>query len=116
MMLDQIAKVCLSHFLCQFDPKSKKRLTRDVVRDIALPVFSAEKVNEFVDYRLTKFQQTLVEEFNERSAGKRPLRFQIADKAGVGEMVAGHQPRKLAKEIRFQDALQRATPAEFEPR
>ena len=73
-----------------------------------------EKVNEFVDYRLTKFQQTLVEEFNDRSAGKRPLRFQIADTAGIVEMVAGYQPKRLAKEIRFQDALQKTTPAEFE--
>src|SRR5437667_5140989 len=113
-MLDHIAEVCLSHFLCKFDPKSKKRLTKDVLREIALPMFSEEKVNEFVDYRLTKFQQTLVEEFNDRSAGKRPLRFQIADTAGIVEMVAGYQPKRLAKAIRFQAALQQTTPAEFE--
>jgi hypothetical protein len=96
-MLDQIAKLCLSHFLCEFDPKSKKRLTKDVVREIALPVFSAEKVNEFIDDGLTKFQQTLVEEFNDRYRDKRPLRFQIADPAGVGVIVAGYQPKRLAK-------------------
>jgi Restriction endonuclease len=113
-MLDQIAKLCLSYFLCEFDPKSKKRLTKDVVRDVALSAFSAEKVNEFIDDRLPKFQQTLVEEFNDRYRDKRPLRFQIADSAGVGVMVAGYQPKKLTKEIRFQNSLHRVTAADFE--
>jgi hypothetical protein len=113
-MLDQIAQLCLSHFLCQFDPKSKKRLTRDVVNDVALKVYSADKVNEFIDYHLTKFQTTLVEEFNQRYADKRPLRFQIVDSGGVGKIVAGYQRRKLTKEIRFQNSLHRISPADFE--
>jgi hypothetical protein len=113
-MLDQIEKLCLSHFLCQFNPKSRKRLTSDVVREIALPVYSAEKVNEFIDDRLVKFQQLLVEEFNERYRDKRPLRFQIVDTSGVGEIVAGYQRKKLAKETRFQNSLHKTTPEEFE--
>src|SRR3954451_7933367 len=113
-MLDEIEKLCLSHFLCQLNPKSRKRLTHEVVREIALPVFSAEKVNEFIDDRLVKFQQILVEEFNERYWDKRPLRFQIVDTAGVGEIVAGFQPEKLEKETRFQDALHKTTADEFE--
>jgi len=56
-MLDQIARVCLSHFLCEFDPKSKKRLTRDVVSRIALPFFSADMVDEFIDERLPEFSR-----------------------------------------------------------
>jgi len=113
-MLDQIAKLCFSYFLCEFNPKSKKRLTVDVVREIALPIFSAEKVNEFVDDRLVKFQQMLVQEFNDRYRDSRPLRFQIADPTGVGVMVAGYQRKKLANEIRFQNCLNKTTPAEFE--
>jgi hypothetical protein len=113
-MLDQIAKLCLSHFLSEFDPRSKKRLTKDVVRAVALTVFSAEKVNEFVDDRLARFQQTLVEEFNDRYRDKRPLRFQIADPGGVGKMVAGYQRKKLTKEIRFQNSLNKTTADEFE--
>ena len=113
-MLDQIAQLCLSHFLCQFDPKSKKRLTRDVVREVALRDYSSDKVNEFIDNRLTEFQATLVDEFNERYADKRPLRFQIVDDASVGKTVAGYQLKKLAKETRFQNALHRTTPADFE--
>ena len=113
-MLDQIEKLCLSHFLCQFNPKSRKRLTREVVREIALTSFSAEKVNEFVDERLAKFQQTLVEEFNERYRDKRPLRFQIVDAAGVGEIVSGYQRKKLVKETRFQNTLHKITADEFE--
>jgi len=113
-MLDQIAKLCLSHFLCAFDPKSRKRLTIDVIREIALPVFSAEKVEQFIDDRLAKFQQTLVEEFNERYRDKRPLRFQIADSAGEGAIVAGFTQKKLPKEVRFQDSLHRTTAGEFE--
>ena len=74
-MLDQIAQRCLSHFLCRFDPRSRKRLTQDVVREVALEVYSEEKVDEFIDYHLAKFQATLVEEFNQRLADKRPLRF-----------------------------------------
>jgi Restriction endonuclease len=113
-MLDQIAQLCLSHFLCQFDPKSKKRLTKDVVREVALKVYSQDKVDEFIDYHLTKFQTTLVEEFNERYDDKRPLRFQIADAAGVGTIVAGYQQKKLARETRFQDSLHKTTADEFE--
>lgn len=113
-MLDQIAQLCLAHFLCQFDPKSKKRLTKDVVRDVALEVYSPEKVNEFIDHHLAKFQATLVEEFNQRFTDNRPLRFQIADHAGIGEIVSGYRPKKLAKEIRFQNSLHRTTPADFE--
>src|SRR5206468_2828750 len=51
---------------------------------------------------------------NTRYADKRPLRFQIADTAGVGEIVEGYSPAKLAKEIRFQNALHSTRPDEFE--
>src|SRR5437588_11518281 len=113
-MLDQIAQLCLSYFLCQFDPKSKKRLTRDVVREVAQKIYSADKVDEFIDNHLTKFQATLVEEFNERDNDKRPLRFQIVDDAGVGKTVAGYQLKKLSNETRFQNALHRTSAADFE--
>jgi len=113
-MLDQIEKLCLSHFLCQFNPKSRKRLTAEVVREIALTSFSAEKVNEFIDERLAKFQQMLVEEFNERYRDKRPLRFQIVDAAGIGVIVSGYQRKKLAKETRFQNTLHKISADEFE--
>jgi HJR/Mrr/RecB family endonuclease len=111
---DQIAKLCLSHFLCTFDPKSKKRKTRDVIKDVTLPYYSAERVNEFLDNNLQRFQATLVDEFNARYASQMPLRFQIADTAGVGVMVEGYRPQKRAKELRFQDALQKTSPKEFE--
>jgi Restriction endonuclease len=114
MMLDQIAQLCLSHFLCQFDPKSRKRLTQDVVREVALEVYSQEKVDEFIDDHLTKFQATLVEEFNQRLSDKRPLRFQIVDDAGIGKTVAGNRQKKLAREIRFQNSLHRTSDADFE--
>lgn len=113
-MLDLIAKLCLSHFLCEFDPKSTKRKTKDVVRKVALTCYAEEKVNEFVDYRLAAFQTTLVEEFNTRYANHRPLRFQIADIGGVGDLVEGCSPAKLSEEIRFQNALHAMTPNEFE--
>jgi hypothetical protein len=113
-MLDQIAQLCLSYFLCQFDPRSRKRLTRDVVREVALKVYSAEKVNEFVDNHLAKFQTTLVAEFNQRLGDKRPLRFQIADDAGIGRIVSGNRRKKLSNEVRFQNSIRRTSPAEFE--
>jgi hypothetical protein len=113
-MLDQIAQLCMSHFLCRFDPKSRKKLTKDIVRKIAMEVYSPDKVNEFIDYALEKFQSALVEEFNQRLVDKRPLRFQIADDAGVGRIVAGYRQKKLAKEIRFQNSLHRMPPPEFE--
>ena len=113
-MLDQIAKLCLAHFLCKFDPKSKKRKTRDVVKEVALPCYSAEKVNEFLDHSLQLFQATLVEEFNARYSDQRPLRFQIADTSGVGTLVEGYRPSKLAKVTHFQDALHATSPKEFE--
>jgi hypothetical protein len=83
-------------------------------RDIALTSFSVERVNELLDERMAKFQQTLVEEFNERYRDKRPLRFQIVDTAGVGAIVSGYQPKKLAKETRFQNTLHKMTADEFE--
>jgi hypothetical protein len=113
-MHDQIEQLCLSHFLCRFDPKSRKRLTRDVVQEIALKVYSPEKVNEFVDLHLDKFQKKLVDEFNQRLVDKRPLRFQIADDGGVGKIVAGNQKRRQSKEIRFQNSIHKISPAEFE--
>lgn len=113
-MLDQIAKLCLAHFLCRFDPKSKKRKTKDVVRDVALLSYSAERVDEFLDLGLADFQATLVEEFNTRYADNRPLRFHIADIGGIGDVVEGYRPAALAKEIRFQNALHATTPNEFE--
>ncbi len=113
-MLDQIAQLCLSHFLCQFDPKSRKRLTEEVVREVALQVYSPEKVNEFIDYRLESFQAKLVEEFNRRIADGRPLRFQIADSAGVGKIVAGCPQKRLPQEIRFQNSLHRISARDFE--
>lgn len=113
-MLDQITQLCLSHFLCEFNPKAGKRLTRDVVREVATQVYSSDKVDGFIDLHLAKFQETLVEEFNQRLANKRPLRFQIADDAGIGKIVAGNQPKKLADEIRFQDSLHRISPSHFE--
>jgi hypothetical protein len=113
-MLDQIAQLCHAYFLCQFDPKSRKRLTQDVVREVAQKVFSQDLVNEFIDYHLAQFQATLVEEFNQRLEDKRPLRFQIADDGGVGKIVAGYQRKKLSREIRFQNSLHRTSETEFE--
>jgi hypothetical protein len=113
-MPERIAQLCLSYFLCQYDPKSTKKLTRDVVREIALKVYSQEKVDEFIDFHLAKFQTTLVEEFNQRFADKRPLRFQIADDAGIGRIVAGYRRKKIPSEIRFQNSLHRISASEFE--
>jgi hypothetical protein len=113
-MLDQIAQLCLSHFLCEFDPKSRKRLTKHVVQEVASLVYSADMVNEFIDDHLAKFQTMLVDEFNARYADKRPLRFQIVDAAGVGKVVAGYEPKRVAREIRFQNSLHRISAEDFE--
>jgi hypothetical protein len=113
-MFDQMTQLCLSHFLCKFDPASRRRKTRDVVREVALECFSAEKVNEFLDSSLSHFQKMLVEEFNSRYSNKTPLRFQIADATGIGTVVEGYRSPKLAREIHFQDALHKITAKEFE--
>lgn len=113
-MLNSMSQLCLSHFLCAFDPKSKKRKTEDVAREITLLHFSPERVEEFIEERLAQLQQSLVEEFNERHATGKPLRFQIVDSAGVGEIVEGRRSIKTSKEIRFQDSLHSVTPGQFE--
>jgi hypothetical protein len=113
-MLDQITQRCLSYFLCTFDPKSKKRKTKDVVREVALRYYSAEMVNEFLAFSLEHFQQLLVEEFNSRYGNRSPLRFQLADHGGIGTWVQGYSPPKQLKEIRFQDTLHKVKAAEFE--
>jgi hypothetical protein len=113
-MLDPIAQLCLSHFLCEFDPKSKKKLTKHVVQEVASKVYSSDKVNEFLDYHLAEFQTMLVDEFNARFTDKRPLRFQIVDSAGVGKVVSGYRPGKVAKEVRFQNSLHRLSAGAFE--
>lgn len=113
-MLDHIHQVCLSHFLCEFDPRSKKRKTVDIVRSVAQRYFSDEKVEEFIDDRMSELQRSLVEEFNVRYTNHAPLRFQIADASGIGVIVEGNRSPKLAKEIKFQDALHRLSAAEFE--
>lgn len=113
-MIEQIAQLCLSYFLCAFDPKSKKRKTSDIVREVASAYYSCDKVNEFIESNLAYFQTKLVEEFNSRYADKSPLRFQIADAAGVGRIVQGYQAPKHSKEIRFQDAIHKISPMAFE--
>ncbi len=114
-MPDQIAQYCLSYFLCNFDPKSKKRRTQDVVSEVACRWYSVERVNEFLDHGLSAFQQALVEEFNARYQTGSPLRFQIADPAGVGAWVEGfrHSPHQR-KEVAFQDALHKVNAKDFE--
>jgi len=113
-MLDQINRLCLSYFLCEFNPKSKKRKTRDVVREVALRYYSVEKVDEFIDDGLALLQKTLVEEFNSRYSDKRPLRFQIADASGIGEWVEGFREARTTEQISFQDALHKISAEEFE--
>jgi len=113
-MYDQISRLCLSYFLCEFDPGSRKRRTVDVIREVALATFSEDVVDAFVDNRLTAFQQTLVEEFNSRYADDRPLRFQIADDVSEGSVVVGFQRKSSKKEIDFQDQLNKIRPREFE--
>ena len=76
-------------------------MTQDVVREVALEVYSEEKVDEFIDYHPAKFQATLVEEFNQRLADKRPLRFQIADQAGIGKIVAGNTRIRSQEKFAF---------------
>jgi Restriction endonuclease len=113
-MLDLVAEQCLSHFLCRFDPASRKRLTEDVVREAAQPLYSQEVVEQFIDNYLVQFQTMLVEEYNQRLADNRPLRFQIADGGAIGKIVEGSRTKKLSKEIRFQNALRRVSPTDFE--
>jgi len=113
-MLEQIHQLCLRYFLCKFDPKSKKRKIEKVIREIALPNYSADKVEEFIEDRLSLFQNNLIDEFNTRHFNKSPLRFQIADSQGVGAWVEGYQGSKSSREIAFQDALHTIEPEEFE--
>jgi hypothetical protein len=113
-MVDQIAHLCLSHFLCAFDPGSNKRKTREVVREVALRSYSAEMVDEFLDSGLERFQRLLVDEFNSRYLGKCPLRYQIVDPGGIGTWVQGYSSPKAAREVRFQNALHKLNPGEFE--
>ena len=49
-----------------------------------------------------------------RGTDDRPLRFQLAHSAGVGDLVEGFRPAKLANEVRFRNALHATTPNEFE--
>lgn len=113
-MLDQIHQLCLRYFLCKFDPRSKKRKIENVIREIALPTYSPEKVEEFIEDRLALFQNNLVDEFNVRHSNKSPLRFQIADTLGVGSWVEGYKGPKSSRELAFQDALHAIKPEEFE--
>lgn len=113
-MSDPVADLCLTHFLCAFNPKSRPRLTRDIVREVARMVYSEDQVEEFIADRLHAFQKVLVAEFNERFDAKRPVRYQIVDSQAIGSKVAGYQRRKLARETRFQNSLARITDREFE--
>jgi hypothetical protein len=81
---------------------------------VASEVYAPDVVREFLDSYLPRFQATLVTEFNQRLADKRPLRFQIADKGGVGRIVSGRRHKRLASEIRFQNSLSRTSAADFE--
>ena len=62
-MLDYIHGQCLSYFLSQYNPRSGRRKTRDVVKELLLRDYSPDRVNEFLDLRLASLQVRLVEEF-----------------------------------------------------
>jgi hypothetical protein len=114
MILDRIRDLCLSYFLCSFNPSSASRLTRDVVREVASASYATERVDEFLEQRLSGFQTLLVDEFNDRYAKKRPLRYQIADAAAVGRVVSGYRAKRTALQIAFQNAMNRLSAGEFE--
>jgi hypothetical protein len=113
-MLDLMRRQCVAYFLCGFDPNCGNRRTRDVVREFLLQTFSEERVAEFLDVQLSLLQAELVEEVNSRYTSGLPLRFQIADSAGVGSKVCGNSDTSSKANIAFQEILHSLSPGEFE--
>jgi hypothetical protein len=113
-MYSPIFIVALSYFLCEYNPRSKIQKTEDVVRACALAHFSASRVDDFIEIDLEKLEDALVQEFNDRFGTGRPLRYEIADKAGVGKSIKGSWLVPSRDLIRFQDKLNRITHREFE--
>jgi len=112
--INDMQERCLSYFLCQFSPRSKRKRTRDIVEQILLREYSPENVEKFIDIRMAHLQNALVEEFNERQSSGVPLRFQIVDRYADGSVVEGNGQHATKEEIQFQDALHELTPNEFE--
>lgn len=113
-MWEDITALCLGHFLSAFDPRTKKTLTSNVVRNVATKYYATEVVDEFIDDHMVGFQQRLVDEYNSRIQDKRPLRYQVVDSAGVGAIVKGYRHSKTPRELIFQNALNRTSPRDFE--
>jgi hypothetical protein len=113
-MLNEMQERCVSYFLCQFDPHSTRKRTREVVERILLRDYSADRVEEFIDLRMADLQSALVDEFNERHSKGAPLRFKIIDRDAIGSAIEGNSQQASKNEIRFQDALHQLNAAEFE--
>jgi len=112
--INDMQERCVSYFLCQFNPRTKKRKTREIVEQVLLRDYSPENVERFIDLRMTDLQNALVDEFNERISAGASLRFQIVDRYANGSVVEGNGSHVTKEEIRFQDALHQLTPNEFE--
>src|ERR1035437_256033 len=89
-MLNDMQERVVFYFLCQFSQRSKRKSTSEVVERVLLQDYSAERVEEFIDLRMTDLQNALVDEFNERNSKGLPLRFKIVDREATGSAIEGN--------------------------
>ena len=113
-MFDFIEQQCLSYFLCHFDPEASKRRTIDVTRQFLKKHYSEEKIDEFLDAKLSSLQSLLVAEYNQRSEDGRPLRYKIVDRHAEGSQVEGLAQKSSSRQISFQNALKEISATDFE--
>lgn len=113
-LLGRLYDELISHFLCEFSPRSGKKKLVDVVRLVASKRYSSEVVDNFLIKRLDALRTTLVTEFNNRIDADLALRYEIADPLGEGHWIKGRKPAATDARVAFQDALHEVPPDDFE--
>lgn len=102
----------LAHFLTDFSVKQPPRELELYVAQILQSTYSTTVVHDFLAKSLSRLQNALVNEYNERSSNTGSIRYSFAD--DDGEIVQGIGGLAQVDTIAFQDGINSLTPAEFE--
>lgn len=112
MNLTDIYEEVLAHFLTDFSVNQPPRRLDLYVTQVLQPTYSDTVVHDFLAQSLSRLQNALVTEYNERSSDAGSIRYSFAD--DDGEVVQGIGGLAQAEKIAFQDGINSLTPAEFE--
>jgi hypothetical protein len=84
------------------------------VREVAIKHYSSERIEYFIEKRLSILRTELINEFNARKIADLPLRYEIVDPLGEGHILKGSRKALTDGRIIFQNVLHELEPEHFE--